>query len=156
MQSDPYSMPRTHYAKSLYAPPPGRETFYASDALFDLFTEYDEKNFVMAASIEGDAGEKKRPDGLVEGHEYSLLQVRSRDARMRACACLQASRDLTRSRSCRCARWRSATAQRREWCRSATLGATRLSGTRTGPMARRCGKRTRRWLLAELVTDHVT
>ena len=75
----------------------------------------------MAASIEGDAGEKKRPDVLVKGHEDSLLQV-------------GAGRPLGGEVS--------ADPQPR--------GATRLSGTRTGRTARRCG-RTQRWLLCELV-----
>ncbi|KAL1507545.1 hypothetical protein AB1Y20_007166 [Prymnesium parvum] len=52
-----------------------REAQLGHDQMFTLLREADEKNFLMGASIGGLGVESKRPDGLVEGHAYSLIRV---------------------------------------------------------------------------------
>ena len=45
--------------------------------MFERLAAHDADNFLMAASIAAAGGsEHKRPDGLVEGHAYSLICVR--------------------------------------------------------------------------------
>uniref|UniRef100_A0A0G4F556 Calpain catalytic domain-containing protein n=1 Tax=Chromera velia CCMP2878 TaxID=1169474 RepID=A0A0G4F556_9ALVE len=52
------------------------DQFATDEELFEVFREYDKKHFIISCSIS--AGEEKtRPDGLVEGHAYSMLQVAS-------------------------------------------------------------------------------
>ena len=41
--------------------------------LFDVIRQYDAQNYLMAASISGDVMEKKRSDGLIERHAYTLI-----------------------------------------------------------------------------------
>mmetsp|Transcript_3726 Transcript_3726/g.9609 ORF Transcript_3726/g.9609 Transcript_3726/m.9609 type:complete len:626 (-) Transcript_3726:135-2012(-) len=47
----------------------------AGDRFFETIRDYDARNYLQAASLKGDGQEKARPDGLVEGHAYSLLAV---------------------------------------------------------------------------------
>jgi len=44
--------------------------------MFDSLCENDARNYMMGASIMPTGGPNPRPDGLVEGHAYSLLQVK--------------------------------------------------------------------------------
>jgi len=46
-------------------------------AMFDFLSECDQRNYIMAASINGAAVEMARDDGLVERHAYSLIAVYS-------------------------------------------------------------------------------
>lgn len=47
----------------------------SDEEMFEYLMECDTSNFMVAASIPGGRIEKKRPDGLVERHAYSLLSV---------------------------------------------------------------------------------
>lgn len=46
-----------------------------SDSMFAYLKECDKKNYLMSAAIHGNIMEKKRNDGLIERHAYSLLKV---------------------------------------------------------------------------------
>jgi calpain-15 len=46
------------------------------DGLWEKLKEWDESNYIMGASISGDEVEKKREDGLVERHAYSLIAAK--------------------------------------------------------------------------------
>lgn len=46
-----------------------------SDSMFVYLKECDTKNYLMSAAIHGNIMEKKRDDGLIERHAYSLLSV---------------------------------------------------------------------------------
>tara|TARA_Y100000389_G_scaffold171916_2_gene179912 strand:+ start:1590 stop:3269 length:1680 start_codon:yes stop_codon:yes gene_type:complete len=48
---------------------------FENDRFFSTLKECDNKNYVMGASIHGNEMEKKRNDGLVERHAYSLIEV---------------------------------------------------------------------------------
>uniref|UniRef100_A0A0G4G111 Calpain catalytic domain-containing protein n=1 Tax=Chromera velia CCMP2878 TaxID=1169474 RepID=A0A0G4G111_9ALVE len=50
------------------------DQFATDEELFDVFSEYDKKKFIISCSISAGA-EKTREDGLVEGHAYTLLRV---------------------------------------------------------------------------------
>ena len=45
-------------------------------SMWKRIMQYDRKNYIMTASIGGNQIEKKRKDGLVERHAYSLLSAR--------------------------------------------------------------------------------
>mmetsp|Transcript_53234 Transcript_53234/g.134039 ORF Transcript_53234/g.134039 Transcript_53234/m.134039 type:complete len:680 (-) Transcript_53234:1258-3297(-) len=45
------------------------------EQFFDTLAQFDKNNYLMSAAIPGDVMEKKRADGLVERHAYSLLSV---------------------------------------------------------------------------------
>lgn len=51
-----------------------RESFNFDD-FFDYLLDCDAKDFMMIASINGNVMEKKREDGLIERHAYSILKV---------------------------------------------------------------------------------
>jgi hypothetical protein len=76
------SATRTNWGKQLRQPwqaGGNREPLpsLGSDEMFTLLAAHDANNFLMAASISAaGGGEHKRPDGLVEGHAYSLICVR--------------------------------------------------------------------------------
>ncbi len=46
-----------------------------ADQLFKMLKKCDRENFVMSASIYARAQEHQREDGLVEGHEYTVISV---------------------------------------------------------------------------------
>uniref|UniRef100_A0A0G4HE78 Calpain catalytic domain-containing protein n=1 Tax=Chromera velia CCMP2878 TaxID=1169474 RepID=A0A0G4HE78_9ALVE len=48
---------------------------HTKHAFFNMIADFDEKNFIMGTSISGDVMEKKRTDGLIERHAYSLIRV---------------------------------------------------------------------------------
>merc|ERR1712176_261911 len=55
---------------------PGQEQKYTADEFFYKLKEFDEAGYLMGASMDQSPGfEHKRPDGLVEGHAFSVLKV---------------------------------------------------------------------------------
>uniref|UniRef100_A0A7S3K6D0 Calpain catalytic domain-containing protein n=1 Tax=Aureoumbra lagunensis TaxID=44058 RepID=A0A7S3K6D0_9STRA len=54
---------------------PGPSPPATDQALFNHLSAYDSKNYLLGASIGGTVVEKKRTDGLVERHAYTLLRV---------------------------------------------------------------------------------
>eukprot|EP00966_Prymnesium_polylepis_P267568 6181297-Prymnesium_polylepis.1 len=70
------AVPFTNWSRKLLRPgQPGfkGERKLNHEQMFAELRAADERNHVMGASIGGLGGESKRPDGLVEGHAYSLI-----------------------------------------------------------------------------------
>ena len=49
----------------------------SQEEMFEHIKEFDEKNYIMSASIGGDEVEREREDGLVERHAYALISAKS-------------------------------------------------------------------------------
>lgn len=68
LRVQPEHVGRNKWGKSIIKPAGGAE-LVAGAAMFDRLREFDDKNFLMAATIGGGANgiEHRRPDGLIEG-----------------------------------------------------------------------------------------